>query len=124
MKKSKTATTEQLVDVVVNAIQEVKGEGIKAINLKDVTHAVSDYFIVCNGNSHTQVQAIARSVEEEAEKQLNDTPWHKEGVQNADWILLDFSNVVVHIFHKDAREFYNLEELWADGEVKEYEYSA
>lgn len=124
MKKLKTATTEHLLEVIVNAIQDVKGEDIRSLDLRNITHAVSDYFVVCHGNSSTQVQAIARRIEEETEKTLNDSPWNTEGVQNAEWILLDYSDIVVHVFHRDAREFYGLEELWADAEVKEYEYRA
>lgn len=122
MKINQGQNTEHLVEVVVNAMQEVKGEEIVSLDLKNVTHAVADYFIICHANSHTQVQAIARRVEEETMKTLNDRPWHKEGIQNAEWVLLDYTDIVVHVFYKEARTFYALEDLWADGEVKEYEY--
>lgn len=122
MKINQGQNTEHLVEVVVNAMQEVKGEEIVSLDLKNVTHAVADYFVICHANSHTQVQAIARRVEEETMKTLNDRPWHKEGIQNAEWVLLDYTDIVVHVFYKEARTFYALEDLWADGEVKEYEY--
>lgn len=122
MKINQGQNTEHLVEVVVNAIQEVKGEDIVSLDLKKVTHSVADYFVICHANSHTQVQAIARRVEEETMKTLNDRPWHKEGIQNAEWVLLDYTDIVVHVFYKEARTFYALEDLWADGEVKEYEY--
>ncbi|MFT4779170.1 MAG: ribosome-associated protein [Flavobacteriales bacterium] len=122
MNKKQVKNTEHLLEVVVNAIQEVKGEDIKSLGLQNITHAVADYFVICHANSHTQVQAIARRVEADALEVLNDKPWHKEGVQNAEWLLLDFSDIVIHVFYKDARSFYGLEDLWADAEVKEYEY--
>ena len=122
MKINQGQNTEHLVEVVVNAMQEVKGEEIVSLDLKNVIHAVADYFIICHANSHTQVQAIARRVEEETMKTLNDRPGHKEGIQNAEWVLLDYTDIVVHVFYKEARTFYALEDLWADGEVKEYEY--
>lgn len=123
MKKNTSTASEQLVGEIVNAIQEVKGEQIRSLDLRSVPHAVADFFIVCHGNSHTQVQAIARRVEDDTEKKLNESPWHKEGVANAEWVLLDYTDVVVHIFYRDARDFYGLEDLWADAKVKEYEYN-
>jgi ribosome-associated protein len=83
-----------------------------------VTNALSDFFVVCHGSSNTQVKAIADSVEKETFRMLNDEPAHTEGVNNATWILMDYVNVVVHIFSRDARDFYALEDLWADASVK------
>jgi len=111
--------TEKLVQVITDGINEVKGEDITILDLRSIPHAIADYFIVCHGNSHTQVDAIARSVERETEMKLDESPWHKEGLKNAEWALLDYFDVVVHIFHKDLRGFYGLEELWADAEIKE-----
>lgn len=122
MKKKKAYNSEQLLEVVIDAIQDVKGEDIKGMDLRKVPHAVADFFVVCHGNSHTQAQAIARKVEEATEKKLDQSPWQREGMQNAEWVLLDYVDVVVHIFYKEARPFYGLEELWADAEVKDYEY--
>ncbi|MCH2198807.1 MAG: ribosome silencing factor [Flavobacteriales bacterium] len=122
MKKIKQASSEHLLEVVVNAIQEVKGEEIRSLDLRDIPNSVADFFVVCHGNSNTQVQAIANRVEKDTIEAFNDRPWHTEGVRNAEWILMDYSNIVVHVFYKEAREFYALEELWADAEVKEYEY--
>lgn len=118
-KKKALDSTEQLVDVITDGILEVKGEEITCLDLRNIEHAIADFFVVCHGNSHTQVDAIARSVERETEMKLDESPWHKEGLNNAEWVLLDYSDVVVHIFHKDARPFYGLEELWADAEIKE-----
>ena len=94
------------------------------LDLRSIPHAVADYFVVCHGNSNTQVQSIAGSIEAEVQKDLNDRPWNKEGVQNANWILLDYSEAVVHIFYKEDREYYALEDLWADAKVSEVESRA
>jgi ribosome-associated protein len=122
MKKKNQVPAEQLLEVIVNAIQDVKGEDIRSFDLRNLSHAVADFFVVCHGNSHTQAQAIARRIEEETEKALNQSVWHREGVQNAEWILLDYVDIVVHVFYRDARPFYGLEDLWADAKVEAYEY--
>jgi ribosome-associated protein len=122
MKKKNQIPAEQLLEVIVNAIQDVKGEDIRSFDLRNLSHAVADFFVVCHGNSHTQAQAIARRIEEETEKVLNQSVWHREGVQNAEWILLDYVDIVVHVFYRDARPFYGLEDLWADAKVEAYEY--
>lgn len=111
------------MDAVIDGIQEIKGEEINVIDLRGIPHAIADYFIVCHGNSHTQVDAIARSVERETEKQLDESPWHKEGLNNAEWVLLDYTDVVVHVFYKEARAFYGLEDLWADAHITEVKQS-
>jgi ribosome-associated protein len=122
MKKKNQVPAEQLLEVIVNAIQDVKGEDIRSFDLRNLSHAVADFFVVCHGNSHTQAQAIARRIEEETEKILNQSVWHREGVQNAEWILLDYVDIVVHVFYRDARPFYGLEDLWADAKVQAYQY--
>lgn len=105
-----------LAEIVVKGIQEKKGKEIVCLNLRNIENAVCDYFIICHGDSNTQVEAIANSVDYEVKKATGENPWHKEGTQNAEWVLVDYVNVVVHIFQKDARGFYNLEKLWADAE--------
>lgn len=109
----------KLSEVIVSGIQEVKGKNISVLDLSKLENAICDYFVICNGDSSTQVESIARSVEKETKKILNEKPWHSEGVQNAEWILLDYVNVVVHIFHTEKRDFYNLEELWGDAPKKD-----
>jgi len=118
-RKKKKDSSAELVDAIILAIQEKKGKEIVCLNLTKIHNAISDYFIVCEGNSTTQVSAIADSVEYEVKKQLGDRPYHSEGYQNAEWILLDYVNVVVHVFQKETRDFYNLEALWADAEITE-----
>lgn len=123
-KVHKPISENPLISSIINGIQEVKGHDIVVLDLRSIPHAVTDYFVVCHGNSNTQVQAIARSVEDEVAKELSDRPWHKEGIQNANWILLDYSEAVVHIFYKEDREYYALEDLWADAKVSEVESRA
>lgn len=112
------AGAEQLVDAVVYGMEEVKANDIVVMDLRKVPNALSDFFVVCHGTSNTQVQAIADSVEKETFRMLQDEPAHREGARNATWILMDYVNVIVHIFSKDARDFYALEDLWADASVK------
>ena len=114
---------EQLVTSVVNGIQDVKGEDIVVLDLREIPHAVADFFVVCHGNSTTQVSAIARGVEKGTRADLGQRPWQAEGYGQAQWVLLDYSDVVVHVFYREARAFYGLEELWADAERQEIEYA-
>ena len=112
------AGAEQLVDAIVHGMEEVKANDIVVMDLRKVSNALSDFFVVCHGSSNTQVKAIADSVEKETYRILQDEPSHKEGARNATWILMDYVNVIVHVFSKDARDFYALEDLWADASVK------
>lgn len=122
MVNKSSATSELLSQVIIKGIQEVKGHDILSIDLRNISNSVSDFFVICHGTSDTQVEAIARSVEDLVEVELDEKPLHKEGADNAEWILMDYFNVVVHIFKPESREFYNLEKLWADATVKEIEY--
>lgn len=106
-----------LAELAVEGIREKKGNDIVTLDLRNVKNSVTDYFIICHAESTTQVSAIARSVEEEIYKATGEDPWHKEGYQNCEWILLDYVNIVVHIFQKEKRDFYSVESLWADAEV-------
>ena len=117
-KKKVTDTSAQLADIIIEAIKEKKGSEIVLLNLKNVPNAVCDYFIVCSGDSSTQVSAIANSIDVEVKKNLNEDAWHKEGFQNSEWVLLDYVTVVVHVFQPEARNFYRIEKLWSDAEIK------
>jgi len=117
----KAETSDFLSEIIIKGIQEKKGKNIISLGLKNIEHAVSDYFIVCHGTSNTQVQAIAESVEDEVREAIGVKPWHREGIQNAEWILLDYVDVVVHIFQENTRNFYQIENLWADAEIKQIE---
>jgi len=119
--KKKVGDQARLVEAVIEGIQEVKGKDIVHLDLRDVRNTVSDHFIICHGDSSTQVGAILRSVEKIVLEKTGQKPWHTEGANNAEWLLLDFVDVVVHIFNKEKRYYYALEELWADGARKSYE---
>ena len=121
MVKNKVAIqSTNMSDAIVFGIQEKKGNDIVRLDLKKVHSSVADYFIVCNADSTTQVKAIADSVEEEVYKSLREDPIRKEGFQNAEWVILDYGDVVVHIFKTDRRGHYGIEDLWGDAEVKSY----
>lgn len=112
-------STETLLDSIVKGIEEKKGKNIQVFDLRPTGHAVSDFFVICNADSGTQVDAIAYSVEAEVKKNTGISPWHSEGFENREWILVDYVDVVVHIFQTPVREFYKLEKLWADAVVRE-----
>jgi len=120
-KTSRNADTEKLVEEIINGLLEKKGKRIVTLDLRKIENAVTDFYVICSGDSNTHVNALAGSVEEEVRKALNDKPWHVEGTTNAEWVLLDYVNVVVHIFQRSAREHYNIEGLWADAIVKEHD---
>jgi ribosome-associated protein len=122
-KKSDPVSAEILSKYIIKGIQEKKGTNIVLLDLRPIGNAVTDFFVICTGSSDTQVDAISDSVEKEASEGANEKPWHKEGTKNKEWILLDYVNIVVHIFRKEAREFYGLEELWGDAPVINVENS-
>ncbi len=109
--------TEKLVTLIIEAIREKKGHDILIINLQKIPNAVCDYFVICHGTSDVQVETIAEHIREYVREQAAVKPSHIEGMDNAQWVLMDYFHVVVHIFHKDSREFYRLEDVWADAEV-------
>lgn len=109
---------EEFVDYIIEGIKEKKGKEIISINMSELENAVCRYFIICHGDSNTQVSAIAQWVEHFIEDKINEKVQRKQGMENAQWVLLDYVDVVVHIFQKEYRDFYNLEGLWADGLIK------
>lgn len=108
-----------LLEAIIKGVREKKGKDIRQLDLTKLGNASTDYFIICHGDSQRQTAALADSVEDEVRKLTGEKPWHVEGTQNAQWILIDYVNVVVHIFFQEAREFYNIESLWADAEATE-----
>ncbi len=110
----KVKGTDQLISHIIKGIEEVKGQDIEILDLRDIENTVCDYFIICNGTSNTQVNAIVGSIQKTVSKSIKEKPWHIEGSDNAEWILMDFVHVVVHIFQKHIREFYDIEGLWGD----------
>jgi ribosome-associated protein len=113
--------SKRITEVIVHGMQEKKAKDIVSLDLRNISSSVSDFFVVCHADSSTQVKAIADSVEDEVMKAFGEEPWHKEGFQNSEWILLDFVSVVVHIFRTEKREHYGVEDLWGDAEVVNYQ---
>lgn len=110
-------TAEALSKIIIKGMEEKKATDIVVMDLRKIKNTVTDFFVICSGNSDTQVEAISKSIEEEVHK-AGDTPaWRVEGKSNGQWILMDYVNVVAHIFLKDKREFYGLEELWGDAKT-------
>ncbi|MEM0518555.1 ribosome silencing factor [Aequorivita flava] len=106
--------TDQLIAQIITGIEDVKGQDIEILDLRDIENTVCDYFIICNGTSNTQVNAIVNSVQKSVSKALKEKPWHVEGSDNSEWVLMDYVHVVVHVFQKHIREFYDIEGLWGD----------
>ena len=113
----KQVSTDDLIALIIKGIDDVKGENIQLLDLRDIENTVCDYFIICTGNSNTQVNAISGSIQKIVSKELKDKPWHVEGQTNSEWILMDYVNVAVHVFQKHIREFYDLESLWGDAKI-------
>ena len=109
--------TQKLADAVVEGILEIKGKNITVMDLRSIHNRVCDYFIICQADSTTQVNAIADSIQETVRKTTGDKPYRSEGFENSEWILIDYVTVVVHVFQTHIRDFYNLESLWADAET-------
>eukprot|EP00747_Dinoflagellata_sp_TGD_P055732 gnl/TRDRNA2_/TRDRNA2_149700_c1_seq1.p2 gnl/TRDRNA2_/TRDRNA2_149700_c1~~gnl/TRDRNA2_/TRDRNA2_149700_c1_seq1.p2 ORF type:complete len:125 (+),score=7.84 gnl/TRDRNA2_/TRDRNA2_149700_c1_seq1:16-390(+) len=119
MRKNKVVErdSEALSEFVVQGMLEKKASDVVVLDLRDIKHAVADYFIICSGSSDTQIDAISDSIEEQVFKLSKEWPWKVEGKQNKEWVLIDYVNVVAHVFNKDKRAFYGLEELWGDAKV-------
>ena len=113
-------SSDTLSSLAVKGMQENKGLEVTLVNLKGISNSVSDYFVVCSGNSDTHVSSLADSVEEEIKKATGDFPNSREGKNNGQWVLLDYVDVVVHVFQKSAREFYSLEKLWGDAKITKF----
>ncbi|MEJ5264732.1 MAG: ribosome silencing factor [Bacteroidales bacterium] len=111
----------RLTEIIIDAIKEKKGKRIIKIDLRKLKNNLCDYFIICEGDSSTQVSALAENIERQAYLLANKTPHHIEGKENAQWILIDFFDVVVHVFQQENRNFYKLEDLWSDGIVETIE---
>lgn len=116
-RKNKELSSKDLSELVAKGMAEKKGLDIAILDLRKVKNSITDFFVICSGNSDTQVDALANSVEEEVYKHSQIDPWQKEGKANGEWILIDYVDVVAHVFIKDRRHHYDLEELWGDAEV-------
>lgn len=118
---SKIKEKQLLIDKIVKAIQDTKGEDIKIFDLSKIENSVAETFVICSGNSNTQVSAIAGNIEKKVRNEMKERPWHVEGSDNAMWVLVDYVSVVVHVFQKQIREYYDIEELWGDAKITSVE---
>lgn len=116
--KKRQDETDLILGSVLKGIIEKKGHNVLKIDLKKLENRVTDYFVICHGNSVTQVDALCDSVEDTVRTETGEKPWHVEGLDNCYWVLLDYGTVVVHIFLEEYRNFYSLESLWADGKTE------
>jgi len=119
-KKRNALEAEPLVKCIVDAILDKKGKEVTSLEIGKLPNAVCDYFIICHADSTTQVHAIAENIELKVSENLSEKVWRTAGYDNSIWVVLDFVNVVVHIFQTEWRSFYKIEELWADAELKHY----
>jgi ribosome-associated protein len=124
MTKTSESDSKQLVDAIVNAMDDKKGLDIIYIDFTNVANTVARYFVICHGSSNVHVDTLADGVIDGVREEMGTKPWNKEGYENAEWILLDYADVVVHIFQENSRHFYNLEDLWADMDITRIESKA
>ncbi len=117
----KIVNNDVLLANIIKGIEEVKGNDIEILDLREIDTSVCDYFVICNGSSNTQVNAIVNSIQKVVSKELKDKPWHVEGTQNAEWVLMDYVHIVVHVFQKHIRQYYNIESLWGDAKITSIE---
>lgn len=116
-KKATSKQTTDLLEAVIEGMKERKAKNITVLDLKNIENRVSDYFVICDADSNTHVNSIADSIEETVEKLNGERAFHTEGHQNGEWILIDYINIVAHVFQREFREHYNLEGLWGDAEI-------
>lgn len=116
-RKTDSNTFPALINTIVEGMEDVKAQNITILNLENLENSVCDYFVICEGTSNTQVKAISDRVEEQVRKNLDEKPWHVEGRDNSEWVLMDYVNIVAHVFQSETRKFYDLESLWGDAEV-------
>jgi ribosome-associated protein len=117
---NRISRTSKFFKDIINAIEEKKGEEIFSLDLKKIPEAVADMFIICQANSTTQIKAIGDFIEKEIIMHYNEAPYRKEGYQTAQWVLIDYVDIVIHIMQPETRRFYNLEEMWNDANIKKH----
>lgn len=111
---NKEESAKNLLEEIIRGIENVKGEDIQQMDLREIENTPCEFFVICSANSNTQVTAIVNSIQKTVSKALLEKPFHTEGLEVAEWVLIDYVNIVVHVFQKQTREFYNIEELWGD----------
>ncbi|MDA9597237.1 ribosome silencing factor [Flavobacteriaceae bacterium] len=113
------SSEDALISNIITGIENVKGLDVKLLDLRDIENTVCTYFVVCSGSSNTHVNAIVSAIHKTVSRELKEKPFHTEGSDNAEWVLIDYVNIVVHVFQKHIREYYNIEELWGDAKTTE-----
>lgn len=113
--------TEELNDLIIDSILDIKGKRVVKMDLRLLSDRPADFFIICEGTSTTQVRAISENIQKRVKEETGTYPSHVEGARNALWICMDYFNIVVHIFHHETRAFYELEDLWSDATITEYD---
>jgi len=111
---NKEKSANNLLEEIIRGIENVKGEDIQQMDLREIENTPCEFFVICSANSNTQVTAVVNSIQKTVSKALQEKPYHTEGLEVAEWVLIDYVNIVVHVFQKQTREFYNIEELWGD----------
>ena len=111
----------EIADLIIDCIQDIKGQNIVKMDLREVDEAPSDFFVVCEGSSTTQVSAIANNIEKRLKEEIGMRPSHSEGKRESTWVLVDYFNIVVHVFYPETRKFYEIEDLWSDAKTTEYQ---
>ena len=118
---SKVISSKKLLSTIIEGIEEKKGERIISLDFKKIDNAICKYFVICEGNSTTHVSAISDSVVEYTQKMTGTKVWKSAGYENAEWIILDYADIMVHVFQPHVRNYYAIEELWADCIIKDYQ---
>jgi ribosome-associated protein len=119
--KERTTNLETINDLIIDSIQDIKGKDIIKLDLRDLQDSPADFFIICSGDSNTQMRAIAGNIYKRMRDELGWLPSSREGQESNLWVLVDYFNTIVHIFHPEGRAFYELEELWSDAKFTEYQ---
>lgn len=117
----KTGSTDQLLSAILHELSEIKARDIVLMDLRRIESAVCSYFVVCTGNSSTHVSSIVGVVERQVSRTVGERPWHVEGTDNSQWVLMDYADIVVHVFQENTRRFYDLESLWGDARITRIE---
>jgi ribosome-associated protein len=120
VQKQDEVSTEELLKCIIEAIQDKNGRDLKLLDLQKIENSICDFFLICHGTSNTHIDAITDKIYRDAKEKFNELPFSKEGMENKTWVLLDYGNIVIHIFQEEYRRFYNLEDLWADAKIIEY----
>ena len=123
-KKTMGRKSDVLAKAIIKAIKQHKGREVVSLDLREIETAICDFFIICHGTSSTHLSSIVDNVRKDVSKLMKEKPWHTEGESNKEWILMDYFDVVVHVFNQEKRDFYKLENLWADAQIKYIEQSA